>query len=69
MRKLVNKYPNGYADFEDKSGLEKELTGLDIKKMEQENMNAHRSNAQPDLNGHDAPLESNPSVSQPQVVV
>lgn len=41
MRKLVNKYPNGYADFEDKSGLKKELGGLNIEKPKQENMHAH----------------------------
>ncbi|OBT45387.1 hypothetical protein VE00_04014 [Pseudogymnoascus sp. WSF 3629] len=32
MRKLVNKYPNGYEDFKDPSELDEKLAGLDIAK-------------------------------------
>jgi hypothetical protein len=32
MRKLVNKYPNGYEDFKDPSKLDEKLAGLDIAK-------------------------------------
>lgn len=49
MQKLVNKYPNGYADFEDKSVLEHGLAGLDIERLKRENKESHDLNSQAGL--------------------